>query len=60
MCIACSSCSPWSRPARCRYLHEWVAVKHRWRLSVDSQELSALRALASSCIDSTITVTLAR
>ena len=45
---------------RCRYLREWVAVKHRWRLSVDSQELSALRSLASSCTDSTITVTLAR
>ena len=45
---------------RCRYLREWVAVKHRWRLSVDSQELSALRSLAASCSNTTITVTLAR
>ena len=27
----------------CRYLREWVAVKHRWRLSVDSAEKSALQ-----------------
>jgi hypothetical protein len=45
---------------RCRYLREWVAVKHRWRLSVDSAEKSAMRSLADGCADSTITVTLAR
>jgi hypothetical protein len=45
---------------RCRYLGEWVAVKHRWRLSVDSTELSALRSLSGSCSNTTITVTLAR
>ncbi|CAI9415798.1 HNH endonuclease family protein [Nocardioides sp. T2.26MG-1] len=45
---------------RCRYLREWVAVKHRWRLSVDSAEKSAMRSLADGCTDSTITVTLAR
>lgn len=45
---------------RCRYLREWVAVKHRWRLSVDSGEKSALATLASGCTNSTITVTLAR
>ncbi|GAB2874942.1 HNH endonuclease family protein [Nocardioides pacificus] len=45
---------------RCRYLREWVAVKHRWRLSVDSAERSALTAHASSCTNSTITVALAR
>ena len=45
---------------RCRYLGEWVAVKHRWRLSVDSAEKSALRSLAASCSNTTITVTLAR
>ena len=27
---------------KCRYLREWVAVKHRWRLTVDSGEKSAL------------------
>lgn len=45
---------------RCRYLREWVAVKHRWRLSVDSAEKSAMSSLAAGCTDSTITVTLAR
>jgi hypothetical protein len=44
----------------CRYLREWVAVKHRWRLSVDSAEWSALQSLASGCTNTTITVTLAR
>lgn len=45
---------------QCRYLREFVAVKHRWRLSVDSTEKSAMTSLASSCTSSTITVTLAR
>lgn len=45
---------------QCRYLREWVAVKHRWRLSVDSAEKSAMSSLAASCDDTTITVTLAR
>lgn len=45
---------------RCRYLREWVAVKHRWRLTVDSTEKSALQSLASGCTNTTITVTLAR
>ena len=45
---------------QCRYLREFVAVKHRWRLTVDSAEKSAMTSLASSCINSTITVTLAR
>ncbi|HEY0951174.1 HNH endonuclease family protein [Nocardioides sp.] len=45
---------------QCRYLREWVAVKHRWRLSVDSAEKSAMTSLASGCTNSTITVTLAR
>jgi hypothetical protein len=45
---------------RCRYLREWVAVKHRWRLSVDSAERSAMTSLASGCGNPTITVTLAR
>jgi hypothetical protein len=51
----------WLPPQQqCRYLREWVAVKHRWRLSVDGAEKSAMRSLASGCTDSTITVTLAR
>ena len=45
---------------KCRYLREWVAVKHRWRLTVDSGEKSALSSLAAGCTNTTITVTLAR
>jgi hypothetical protein len=41
---------------QCRYLREWVAVKHRWSLSVDSAEKSALTSLASGCDDVTIAV----
>jgi len=45
---------------KCRYLREWVAVKHRWRLTVDSAEKGALQSLASGCSNDTIAVTLAR
>lgn len=45
---------------QCRYLREFVAVKIRWRLSVDSNEKSAMTSLASGCTSSTITVTRAR
>ena len=44
----------------CRYLREWVAVKIRWRLSIDSAEKSALQSKSSGCANSTITVTRAR
>jgi hypothetical protein len=45
---------------KCRYLREFVAVKHRWRLAVDSGEKSAMQSLAASCTNITITVTRAR
>ena len=45
---------------RCRYLREFVAVKLRWRLTVDSAEKSAMNSLGSTCTNSTITVTRAR
>jgi hypothetical protein len=45
---------------QCRYLREYVAVKHRWGLSVDAAEKSAMSSLGSGCTNSTITVTLAR
>lgn len=45
--------------ARCRYLNEWVAVKIRWRLTVDSAEKSALTSWANSCPNVTISVTYA-
>lgn len=41
----------------CRYLREWVAVKVRWRLTVDPAERSALQSLTSACTNATITVT---
>ena len=44
----------------CRYLREFVAVKLRWRLSVDAAEKQAMSSLASSCTNTTITVTRAR
>lgn len=43
-------------PARCRYLQEWVAVKIRWRLTVDSTEKSALTSIAGGCTNVTLTV----
>jgi hypothetical protein len=42
---------------KCRYLREWVAVKLRWRLSIDSSEKSKLQSVAAGCTNSTITVT---
>jgi hypothetical protein len=45
---------------RCRYLREYVAVKHRWGLTVDSAEKQAMNSLGASCTNTTITVTLAR
>ena len=45
---------------RCRYLREYVAVKLRWRLSVDAAEKSAMNSLGSGCSNTTITVTRAR
>ncbi len=42
---------------KCRYLREFVAVKIRWRLTVDTAERSAMQSLASSCSNVTITVT---
>lgn len=42
--------------ARCRYIQEWVAVKIRWRLTVNTAEKSALTNWANSCTNVTITV----
>lgn len=44
---------------QCRYLKEFVAVKLRWGLSVDSAEKSAMTSLAGGCSGG-ITVTRAR
>ncbi|MEU4640535.1 HNH endonuclease family protein [Micromonospora sp. NPDC023814] len=45
--------------ARCRYINEWVAVKIRWRLTVDSAEKSALTDWANNCPNVTISGTYA-
>ncbi len=44
-------------PARCRFIGEWVTVKLRWRLTVDTSEKAALTTLADSCPDETISFT---
>lgn len=41
---------------RCRYLRSWVAVKLRWRLSVDPVERRALSRLSARCPDTLLTV----
>jgi hypothetical protein len=40
----------------CKYVRQWVAVKLRWRLTVDRAEKRALRSLGAGCRNSTITV----
>lgn len=48
----------WLPPAnRCAYIGQWVAVKIRWGLRVDSVEKAALVRLANSCPNVPITVT---
>lgn len=50
----------WMPPRQtCRYVTEWVSVKHRWGLTVDSGEKSALTSLASGC-SQTVSVETAR
>lgn len=42
----------WKPPLRsawCQYARDWIAVKAKWRLSADVAEVSALRAMLSSC-----------
>lgn len=51
----------WMPPAAgagCRYVAEWVAVKHRWGLAVDDRELGALREHGQGC-DETVAVEIA-
>lgn len=47
---------------KCRYLKEYVSVKIRWRLAVDTTEKSALSNLTSThgCGSQSVSVTLAR
>ena len=41
---------------QCRYLAEFVAVKIRWSLAVDTTEKSAMKAKAATCDNTTITI----
>lgn len=41
----------------CRYVTEWVSVKHRWGLTVDAAEKAALASHASGC-SQTVSVTI--
>ncbi len=45
---------------RCRYVREWVVVKHRWRLRVNRAEKRVVRDLAESCDNDPIRVRIAR
>ncbi|MEW2577696.1 HNH endonuclease family protein [Streptomyces syringium] len=51
---------PPAASATCRYLADWVTVKSRWHLSVDTSELTALHRIADGCDDPVITLTHAR
>ncbi|MFY0407181.1 excalibur calcium-binding domain-containing protein [Solicola sp. PLA-1-18] len=41
--------------ARCAYVKDWVAVKLRWRLTVDRAEKRAIRKVARGCSNTVIT-----
>lgn len=43
----------------CQYVQNWIAVKVRWRLSVDKGEKAVLRTRLAKCPKRTLTVTLA-
>lgn len=50
----------WTPPAAgttCRYLTDWVVVKTRWSLTVDTTEKSALQNAAAACPNPTLSVT---
>ena len=44
------------RYGKCRYVRQWVAVKTRWRLKVDSAEKRALASRAARCSNTVLTV----
>ena len=48
------------RAARCRYVREYVAVKTRWRLTVNRGEKRALLRTARSCRNKVVTVRTAK
>ncbi|MFM9499868.1 HNH endonuclease family protein [Streptomyces galilaeus] len=53
----------WQPPAtgyRCTYATDWIAVKTRWGLAIDTTEQSALTSILADCPNTPIGVTLAR
>lgn len=44
-------------PAHCTYITDWVTVKTRWRLHVDTREQNSLRDRAAHCPNVPITTT---
>ncbi|WP_412126050.1 HNH endonuclease family protein [Streptomyces platensis] len=50
---------PPAKDATCTYATDWVTAKLRWRLTADLAETKALRTIAASCPDATVTFTLA-
>jgi hypothetical protein len=47
---------PTAASSRCTYATAWVAVKVRWRLSVDAAERAALQEILGSCPTPAVTV----
>ncbi|MFH8573043.1 HNH endonuclease family protein [Streptomyces sp. NPDC017993] len=45
---------PPAKDATCVYLADWVGTKLRWSLTVDSDERSKLRELASACAETAV------
>lgn len=44
--------SDWAPPRHaswCRYAKDWIAVKHRWKLSADPPEVDALEEMLAAC-----------
>ncbi|MEV6758434.1 HNH endonuclease family protein [Streptomyces sp. NPDC051214] len=55
--------STWMPPAegnRCEYVSQWIAVKTRWKLTIDPSEEAALAENATRCPNTPIKVQLAR
>jgi hypothetical protein len=40
---------PSKKALRCAYVTDWIAVKYRWRLSVDAAEKQALSRALVAC-----------
>ena len=51
---------PPAASATCRYIDDWLTVKTRWGLSIDTAEFAAINRITADCDDNEITVVLAR